>query len=88
MKSPMFTTADVMARLNIGYAALARLLKSGKLRGLRLGDGPKAEWRIDERDLDAFIEAQKAKAHGSTISASVDAAFDADDALGLTERRF
>lgn len=88
MKPPLLTIAQVCDRLQLGDTAVRRLIRTGKLRAGRVNDTPRSPWRIDPRDLDAYEERQRALAHGPTIAASVERAFDADDALGLTERRF
>lgn len=45
--------AHVARRLSCCHETVRRLIKGGKLRGLKIGGG----WRIAQRDLDAFIAA-------------------------------
>jgi excisionase family DNA binding protein len=55
------TVKDVAARLGETEDFVRRLIKAGKLRGYRPGGG-RAEWRIDDVDLDAHIESWKTQA--------------------------
>ena len=48
---------EVAQRLQIHPDTVRRLLRAGRLKGIRKGTGGMAEWRIDPRDLEAFIEA-------------------------------
>jgi excisionase family DNA binding protein len=66
---------QVAARLNISRASVYRLLDRGALRGVRLGDGPKAHLRVEPEELDRFVSR-------STIGAGV-----AERATRLVESR-
>ena len=46
--------SDVASRLSVSKETVLRWLRSGELRGARLG-GTKAGWRISESDLQQFI---------------------------------
>jgi excisionase family DNA binding protein len=46
---------EVAARLNISRASVYRLLDRGALRGVRLGDGPKAHLRVEPEEVDRYI---------------------------------
>jgi excisionase family DNA binding protein len=48
---------EVAQQLRIHPDTVRRLLRTGRLKGIRKGTGGTAEWRIDPRDLAAFIEA-------------------------------
>jgi excisionase family DNA binding protein len=55
MSSETFlTVGDVAARLSIHRQTVLRWLRSGELRGVRLG-GTKSGWRIAESDLADFL---------------------------------
>ena len=43
---------DVAEQLDVGAESVRRWLRSGELRGTKLGD--KAGWRVRQEDLDAF----------------------------------
>lgn len=51
--SPLLTVPQVATRLSISRDVVRELLKSGSLVGIRWSKG--GEWRIDPRDLDAFL---------------------------------
>jgi len=48
------TVDEVSERLHFSGETIRRWLRSGRLRGIRMGER-RAGWRIAERDLDAFI---------------------------------
>ena len=50
----MLTVEEVASRLATSEETIRRWLRSGKLRGVRLG-ATRAGWRIDETDLAAFL---------------------------------
>jgi excisionase family DNA binding protein len=58
------TVAEVAERLRVYPGTVKRWLREGKLVGVQLGD--RAGWRIEEEDLEAFLERQK------NVSASAD----------------
>jgi len=55
---------DVAKRLDVHEETVLRWLRSGRLKGFRPG-GNKAGWRVDEFDLNAFVEAMKRSADGA-----------------------
>lgn len=77
MKAPLLTITDVSAFLKVSDDKVRHLLKTGTLRGVRID----RQWRITERDLDAYVEVQRQAAHAPTVTAAVEAAFDADREL-------
>jgi excisionase family DNA binding protein len=48
---------EVAQQLRIHPDTVRRLLRTGRLKGIRKGTRGTAEWGIDPRDLAAFIEA-------------------------------
>jgi hypothetical protein len=67
---------DVCRRLSLGETAVRVLLP--KMRAYKAG----GVWRVDESDLDAFIESRKAAQQPRlSEAAAVRKAFDPDDAL-------
>jgi len=59
--SKTLTTAQVAERLSISCYVVRELLKSGKIPGIKLTTSEKAKWRIEEKDLEAWIASQKEK---------------------------
>ena len=51
----LFTVAEVAARLRTSQETIRRWLRSGRLRGIRLG-GTRAGYRIAESDLQRFLD--------------------------------
>jgi excisionase family DNA binding protein len=51
-----YTRAEAAEYLRISKSSLDRYTQSGKLRHIKLGDGPKASVRYRKADLDAFME--------------------------------
>ena len=47
------TTADAARRLNCTTATIKRLIASGHLKAVRLGD--RGRWRIDESSVEAAL---------------------------------
>ena len=52
-----FTVEEVAKRLKVTKITIYRLLKKGEIVGYKVGDS----WRIDEKDLKAYIKKQKKK---------------------------
>jgi excisionase family DNA binding protein len=50
--------SEVARRLAISRAAAYRLVRSGQLRGIRVGE----TWRVLRTDFDAYVEARRADA--------------------------
>jgi len=52
-----FTVQEVAKHLKVTEITIYRLLKKGEIIGYKVGDS----WRIDEKDLKAYIRKQKKK---------------------------
>jgi len=48
----LLTPEDVAHRLNVSIVTVGRWLRGGKLKGVKAG----RQWRVRERDLEAFLE--------------------------------
>jgi len=55
--SQTFTVQEVAEHLKVTEITIYRLLKKGEIVGYKVGDS----WRIDEKDLKAYIRKQKKK---------------------------
>lgn len=53
----ILTVQEVARRLKLTQVTIYRLLKSSQMPGFKIG----ASWRIDEKDLNAYIKKQKKK---------------------------
>jgi excisionase family DNA binding protein len=53
----MLTVEEVARRLATSEETIRRWLRSGRLRGVRLG-ATRAGWRVSEEDLAAFLRAR------------------------------
>ena len=51
----IFTLKEAAAYANVGTRTLERYIDNGDLRAGRLGNGPKARYRIRRSDLDAWL---------------------------------
>ena len=51
------TVSDVARRLNVKSNTVRRLIKEGELIGFKVG----LQWRVEERDLNAYVRRQKKK---------------------------
>lgn len=51
-KDPLLTPEQVADRLHISRLTIGNWLRSGKLKGVKVG----RLWRVRERDLEAFLE--------------------------------
>ena len=58
----MLTTQQAADKLNVHPETIRRLVKAGKLKAVSLSDTERARLRIDEKELQAFIDNQGAKA--------------------------
>jgi len=58
MSGDLLTTQQVAERLQTSKRYVDDQLRSKRLRGFKIGDGPRARWRIHESDLKAFLEAR------------------------------
>lgn len=62
MTTPQYLTIEeVTEKLAVNPKTVYRWLKSGRLKGIKLGSGRTAMWRIAENELNNFI-----KSHGSS----------------------
>lgn len=52
----MLTTQQAAERLNVHPETIRRLVKAGKLKAIALSATGRARLRIDEKDLQAFID--------------------------------
>lgn len=57
---PTLTLREVAARLRVSEWTVGMWLRSGKLKGYRLG-GTKAGWRIPVAEVDRYIAERKAE---------------------------
>lgn len=53
--SLLLTAAETAAALRLAPSTVRRLLNDGAIRGIRVGAGPKARWRIPESELDRIL---------------------------------
>ena len=58
VQAPAMRLAEVAERLAISRAAAYRLVRSGLLRGIQVGE----TWRVLGADFDAYVEARRAEA--------------------------
>ena len=67
----MLTTTQAAERLSVHPDTIRRLVKAGKLKAVKLSidDTTRSQLRIDEVDLQAFIENSKTQ-HGDSLSTS------------------
>lgn len=56
---PLLTIAQVAKRLSLSESATANLIHRGELRSVKLGDGLRAPVRVDEDDLETYIQLRK-----------------------------
>ena len=54
---PALMVSDVARRLNVRANTMRRLIQDGELIGFKVG----RQWRVEERDLNAYIRRQKKK---------------------------
>jgi excisionase family DNA binding protein len=52
----LLTRQEVAKLLRVDPRTVERWLRSGKLNGYKLGDGKTAPWRIDEAEVQKFLE--------------------------------
>ena len=58
LDAPALRLTEVARRLAISRAAAYRLVRSGRLRGIQVGE----TWRVLRADFDAYVEARRAEA--------------------------
>lgn len=51
-ENPLLTPPQVAQRLQVNERTVTQWLRKGHLRGFKIGK----EWRVSQRDLDAFLE--------------------------------
>ena len=54
----MLTPDQVATRLNIHVETVRRMIRDNRLSATKLGNGRRARLRIDERELQKFIDSQ------------------------------
>lgn len=52
----LLTRQEVAELLRVDPRTVERWLRSGTLKGYKLGDGKTAPWRIDEVEVQKFLE--------------------------------
>jgi hypothetical protein len=57
----LFTVDDICSEHKLGRDLIYDLLNRGELVGFKLG-GKTSEWRVDEREWEAFIDRRRALA--------------------------
>ena len=67
----MLTTQQAADKLNVHSATIRRLVKAGRLKAVKLSvdETTRSQLRIDEVDLQAFIDNSKTQ-HGESLSTS------------------
>lgn len=51
-RAPALTRENVMAQLAVSLSTVQRLIEGGQLTAFKVGN----QWRIQQRDLDAYVE--------------------------------
>ena len=59
--SPLLDPQQVAGILNVKVSQVYTLMRSGQLRALKIGH--RGVWRVDEKDLDEYIEGLRDDAH-------------------------
>ena len=57
----LISASEAARRLGFHPSKISRLVKAGKIKGHRFGDGPKAPIRIDVEELKAYAERCKVR---------------------------
>ena len=60
----LLTTEEVLAYLKITPRTIYRLIRNGELPAVRIG----RQWRFRRRDLDAWVERQRAVTSPSSVN--------------------
>jgi excisionase family DNA binding protein len=55
----MLTVKEVAERLKVNPETVRRLINAGRLKAVIFGSEKRKSYRIDERELDAFISGSK-----------------------------
>jgi excisionase family DNA binding protein len=61
------TTEEVLEYLQVNLRTVYRLIKAGKIPAVRVG----RQWRFRKRDIDGWLDSQRAQSGGATVSAAV-----------------
>jgi excisionase family DNA binding protein len=61
----LWTVDEVASHVGVNIETVRRWLRTGALRGIRLGT--KAGWRIRERDLEAYLEQRIPVGHPAMV---------------------
>lgn len=63
----MLTAAEVQEKLRVSRDTVGRLIASGELKAHKVGTGRNGQYRIEEADLQDFLDraAERAKAEAS-----------------------
>jgi excisionase family DNA binding protein len=61
MKRPLLKPKDVAEQLDLGLTFVYLMIKSGKLPAIRLGNGPRARYRVTQDAVDAWIAKRTTK---------------------------
>jgi excisionase family DNA binding protein len=65
MEETFLTTEEVLAYLQVNLRTVYRLIKAGKIPAVRVG----RQWRFRKRDIDAWLDSQRARGTGRTAAA-------------------
>lgn len=78
---------EVAARLGIGVETARQLLVTKQIPSVRLGDGPKARYRVDPQVLEQWIARRQSHTAADLVGAlkSIKARKSEREALGLDE---
>lgn len=52
----VYKVKEAAERLKVSPKTIKRLLISGRLSGFRVGGTPRSHWRINEKEIERFIE--------------------------------
>jgi excisionase family DNA binding protein len=77
------TTDEILEYLNLNLRTLYRLIKAGKIPAVRIG----RQWRFRKRDIDAWLEAQRAGDRRSAADSGERVAFESGEPLLTREGR-
>jgi excisionase family DNA binding protein len=58
IESKLLRVPGMAARLRCSNEVVRRKLRSGELPGVRLGSGPRAPLRVEQGELDAWLESR------------------------------
>ncbi len=76
MKSRLLSPEDVAERLAVNAATVRSWLRSGKLKGVKLG---KKMWRVDEREVRELLCREEGVKYGASAPANGATAVETDD---------